>query len=180
MMTRASCVALVLSLLLMEVPGHAQSAIRVTPLPRDGELLVTFELSGGVSDEMLAAIHSGLAITFSYDVDLRRGVPFWIDRTIATAHVAASVHYDNLTRRHQLIRTLDGRSVPDETVTEDETLVKRWLTDFERLPLFSTDLLEPNSEYYVRIRARTQPHSTWALWPWGGGTWGLAKFTFLP
>ena len=180
MRARASCLVLAVCLLLMEAPGRAQSAIRVTPLPRDGVLLVTFELSGGVPDEMLAAIHSGLAITFSYDVDLRRGVPFWIDRTIATAHVAASVRYDNLTRRHQLSRMLDGRTEPDATVTENEDLVTRWLTSFERLPLFSTDLLEANSEYYVRIRARTQPHSTWALWPWGGGTWGLAKFTFLP
>ncbi len=180
MRIRAFAIALVSFALFLEGPAHAQNGIRVMPLARDGMLLVTFELSEGVSDELLAAIHSGLAITFTYDVNLRRGVPFWVDRTIATARVAASVRYDNLTRRHQLSRTIDGRTEPDATVTENEELVKRWLTSFERLPLFNTSILEANSEYYVRVRARMQPRSTWAVWPWGGGTWGLTKFTFLP
>jgi hypothetical protein len=154
--------------------------VRVTPLPRDGEVYVSFALDGGVTDEVRETIASGLQTAFVYDFELRRDVPGWVDRTIATASVTASVQYDNLTRRHQLSRSVDGR-VEAARVTEDIGDVVRWLTTFERLPLFSTAELEPNSEYYVRVRARARPRSTWSLLPWDrGGAWGHAKFTFLP
>lgn len=159
----------------------AAVTIRVTPLARDGQLLVSFELAEGFTDEVRAAIHSGLATTFTYDIELRRGVPFWVDRAIASATVEASVRYDNLTRRHQLSRTVNGRIEPNAIVTENEDVVRRWLTTFERLPLFSTTDLETNDEYYVRVRVRTRPRTSWALLPWGGGAAsGEAKFTFIP
>jgi Domain of unknown function (DUF4390) len=154
--------------------------VRVTPLPRDGEVYVSFALDGGVTDDVRETIASGLQTAFVYDFELRRDVPGWVDRTIATATVTASVQYDNLTRRHQLSRSVDGR-VEAARVTEDIDDVVRWLTTFERLPLFSTAELEANSEYYVRVRARARPRSTWSLLPWDrSGAWGHAKFTFLP
>jgi hypothetical protein len=178
--------ALVTSLVLVLIAAPAARAadppdvVRVTPLPRDGEVYVSFALDGGVTDEVRETIASGLQTAFVYDFELRRDVPGWVDRTIATATVTASVQYDNLTRRHQLSRSVDGR-VEAARVTEDINDVIRWLTAFERLPLFSTTELEPNSEYYVRVRARARPRSTWSLLPWDrGGAWGHAKFTFLP
>jgi hypothetical protein len=37
----------------------------------------------------------------------------------------------------------------------------------------------PNREYYVRISASARPSNGAFLWPWGSGTSGQAKFTFL-
>ena len=155
-------------------------AIRMRPLVRDGQVFVTFELAGGLTDEVRETIRSGLPTTFVYEFELRRGVPLWIDRTLAVTTVTATVQYDNLTRRHQLSRTIDGRVEPAE-VTESDSVAERWLTSFERLPLFSTNDLEANVEYYVRVRAQARPRSTWSLWPWAsGGASGHTRFTFLP
>jgi hypothetical protein len=167
-------------LILLGVCLRAAEVVRVRPLARDGVVLVSFELAEGFTDDVQTAIHAGLPVTFAYDVELRRGVPLWIDRAIAASTVTASVRFDNLTRRHQLSRTLDGRMEPDATVTENEDIVKRWLTTFERLPLFKTTYLEPNAEYYVRVRARTHPRNSLFPWPWSGGASGLSKFTFIP
>ena len=180
MRIRAFLFAAAAAIVLLGTGLLAAEVIRVRPLARDGVVLVSFELDEGFTEEVQAAIHSGLPITFAYDVELRRGVPLWIDRSIASSTVAASVRYDNLTRRHQLSRTLDGRTEPDATVTENEDVVKRWLTTFERLPLFKTTNLEPNAEYYVRVRARTHSRNAMFLWPWAGGASGLSKFTFIP
>jgi hypothetical protein len=155
-------------------------AIRMRPLVRDGQVYVTFDLAGGLTDEVRETIRSGLPTTFVYEFELRRGIPLWIDRTLVVTTVTATVQYDNLTRRHQLSRTIDGRVEPAE-VTESDAVVERWLTSFERLPIFSTNDLEPNVEYYVRVRAQARPRSTWSLWPWAsGGASGHARFTFLP
>ena len=60
-------------------------------------------------------------------------VPGWVDRTVATSVIAMSDQYDNLTRRHSLTRMIDGRIV-EALVTEDESVVGRWLTIVSRMP----------------------------------------------
>jgi hypothetical protein len=173
-----------IALILLALAGAASNAyaqqegLRIVPLVRDDQVLVTFELADGFTDEVRAAILSGLKTTFTYTVDLRLEVPAWVDRTIATTVVSNSVEYDNLTRRHSVVRMLDGR-VDHTQVTENETLVRQLMTTFQRLPLFRTSILEPNREYYVRISAVARPSNGAFLWPWGSGTSGQAKFTFI-
>src|ERR671912_2585479 len=72
----------------------AAEGLRIVPLVRDDKVLVTFELADGFTDEVKAAIRSGLKTTFTYTVDLRLDVPGWVDRTIRSATVQSSVEYD--------------------------------------------------------------------------------------
>jgi hypothetical protein len=156
---------------------RAAAALRVTPLVRDDRLLISFELSGGLPEELRPAIEGGLRTTFVYLVELKLEVPVWVDPTIGSAVVAHSVQFDTLWRRYQLVRTVDGR-VDAAEVTDDPARVERWLTTLDRLPLFPTRLLEPNRDYYVRIRLRTRPPTAFP-WPWASGPSGQAKFTFV-
>ena len=155
--------------------------IQVTSLTRDSVIYVSFAFAGGFTDDMRAALRSGLQTTITYDVELRREVPVWFDRTVAGVTVTASAQYDNLTRQHQLSRTVDGRS-EEPRVTADEEEVRSWLTSLERMALFKTAGLEPNAEYYIQVRARSKPHTSWFLfWPFDRGTaTGYARFTFIP
>jgi hypothetical protein len=157
---------------------EAQQALRIFPLVRDDRVLVTFELSDGFSPDVRAAILSGLKTTFTYTVDLRLDVPVWTDRTIGTAVVTNSVEYDNLTRRHAVVRMIDGR-MDQSQVTDDESVVKQWMTSFKQLPLFRTALLLANRDYYVRVSAVARPTNGSLLWPWGSSTSAQARFTFI-
>lgn len=170
----ATAIALVVSV----VPLSAQG-MRIVPLVRDGAVLISFELADGFTDDVRAAIKSGLKTTFTYYVDLRAEVPAWIDRTVASAVVSTAVQYDNLTRRHTVVRTLDGR-VEEARVTDSDDEVRQLVTTLERLPLFRTLSLEPNREYYVRVRAEVRPRNAAFLWPWGSGRSAQTKFTFIP
>ena len=105
-------------------------------------------------------------------------VPIWVDRTIATSVVSTSDQYDNLTRRHRLSRTIDGK-VEEASLTEDEAVVRRWLTSFSRLPLTDTSKLDQSRDYYVTVRAQMRPRGT-SLIGWANGVTGSAKFTFVP
>ena len=158
---------------------HAQAQrLHIQPLVRDSEVLVTFTLADGFTEEVRAAILSGLKTTFTYTIELRLDVPAWVDRTIATSVVTNSVEYDNLQRRHTFERTIDGRVLLHQ-VTEDEADVRQAMTAFRQLPLFRTSLLEPNRDYYVRITAVARPSNGSFLWPWGSGTSAQVKFTFI-
>jgi len=160
-------------------PAAAPDQVLVQSLVRDGRVEVSFQLQDGFTDDLRAAIKSGLPAAITYEIELRRHVFLWYSRTLAHATVTASVQFDNLTRHHQLMRTIDGRG-EEPQVTADEELVRHWLTSGERLALFATDGLEANAEYSVRVRARTRPRVSWAFWPWDrGGAAGQARFTFI-
>ena len=169
---------LALILAVSAVTAFAAEGLRIIPLVRDEAVLVSFELTDGYTPEVKEAIHSGLKTTFTYTVELRQDVPAWVDRTIGTSVITNSVQYDNLTRRATLTRTLDGH-VESVQTTEDEAVIKQWMTTFQKMPLFKTAELEPNREYYVRVRATARPSNGSMLWPWGNGISGMTKFTFL-
>jgi len=158
--------------------AQTNQTLRVVPLVKDDHVLVSFELTGGLTDEVRDAIRSGLKTTFTYAVELRLDVPAWVDRTIATASVATSVTYDNLTRTHEVVRMLDGR-VEQALSTQDEGKVREWMTNLTRFPLFSTSLLEPNRDYYIRVSATARPSNGSVFWPFGSGPSAQSKFTFI-
>lgn len=158
--------------------AQAASVLRVVPLLRDDHVHVSFELRDGFTPEVRAAVQSGLETTFTYKVDLRIDAAGFFDRTISQAIITNTVDYTTLTRKYQLERRVDGR-LDASHVTDDEAEVRRWLTSMEKLRLFPTSLLQANREYYVRVSASARPSQGSMLWPFGSGTSGQAKFTFI-
>jgi hypothetical protein len=156
----------------------AQESLRITPFVRDNQVLVSFELADAYNDAVHDAIASGLKTSFTYELELRTEVPGWVDRTIARTVVTTSDQFDNLTRRHTLTRTVDGR-IEQATVAETEAFAKTWLTTWKDVRVTDTSKLDPTREYYVRITTRARP--------FGGSLLGLsrsisgqARFTFIP
>lgn len=157
---------------------RAQETLRITPLVHDDHVVVTFELDDAYSDAVREAIRSGVRTTFTYHLDLRTVAPGWFDRTIASTVVSTTDQYDNLTRRHTLTRTSDGRVI-DSIVTEDEAVVKSWLTRWTRVPVSDTSKLDPTREYYVRITTQARPLGG-SLLGFTRTVVGRAKFTYIP
>ncbi len=172
-------VAFALAVCLLGTVPAAADTLKIVPLVRDGQLLVSCLLADGYTADVHDVIQSGLKTTFTYTVELRLKVPVWVDRIVETATVTTTVQFDNLTRRHSMSRYLDGR-VDDAQVTEDEAVVRSWLTAFDKLPLFKTSRLEANREYYVVVRAAARPNSNVPFWPWGTTVSGQTEFTFIP
>jgi hypothetical protein len=155
---------------------RSQETLRIVPFMSGDRVVVSFELNDAYSDAVREAIASGLRTTFSYQLELRARA--WVDRTVGTTVVATTDQYENLTRRHTLTRTIDGR-VDNVLVTEDDVVVKTWLTKWNRVPVADTSKLDPAREYYVRVTTRAQPV--------GGSLLGVTKsitaqvkFTFVP
>lgn len=178
MKSRNWTLALVLAIAGLGSGAYAEGTLRIVPLVRAERVIVSVELDNGYSEEVRQVINGGVRTTFTYDVDLKMIVPAWVDRTIATAVVTMTDHYDTLTRVHNLSRTVDGRVV-EALATEDEATAKKWLTSLNGLPLCRTSVLDPHREYYVRISARVRPPGA-TLLGWATGVTNLAKFTFVP
>src|SRR5690349_21092235 len=165
-----------LAVTIFAATAGSQETLRIVPSVNGNRVVVSFELNDAYTDAVREGITSGLRTTFTYELELRTRA--WIDRTIATTVVATTDQYENLTRRHTLTRTVDGR-VDEVLVTEDADVVKTWLTKWTRVPVADTARLDPAREYYVRVTTKTQPN--------GGSLLGVtrtivgqAKFTFVP
>lgn len=160
--------------------ARAQRDMRVTTITRGDRVLVSLELLGAYTEEVRDGVASGLETTFSFDIELRKAVAFWLDRTIDRVAVSASVRYDGLIGRYRVRRIVDGR-VEQAQVVEEEAVLRQLLTTLDRLPLFGTRDLEINGDYRVQVRVDRRPRTGWFRWPWGRAVaLGRASFTFLP
>lgn len=169
------CAAVVVA---ASVVAHAAQTLRILPIIHNDQVLVSFEVADGFTNDVRDAISSGLRTTFSYDVEVRMVARLWVDPVVATAVVGTSDRYDNLTRRHALTRTVDGRE-QDSLTTESEATVRQWLTSLEKLPICRTSKLDPNRDYYVQVSARVQPYHT-SMLGWTSAIVGRTPFTFIP
>ena len=164
-------------------PRPTPTTTRSSPsrrVARGDSILVSFSTSRAVTPAVEQAIASGLPTTFTYDVELRRPSMFWFDKLVDSARIAVTVRFEPLTRRYHVTLLQDGR-VAEERTTDHVEDMRRWVSVFDRLPLFTTRELQEHTDYDVRVRGRTSPRHTWSFWPWARpSAHGSAGFTFLP
>jgi hypothetical protein len=179
---RRRALALALWPLALPVALLAADDVKVTPVVADGRVLATFSAAPSWTPEAREVVQTGLPLTFTFDVELRRPSTLWFDSTLAHVVVASSVRFDALTGTYHLSRLRDGRIVKSES-TRDERVARDWMTTFEQVALEPDEPLEPNVEYYVRVRLYASPKRTfslWSLWPWSrDSSSGRANFTFM-
>src|SRR4051812_46547888 len=74
--------------------AQAAQTLRIIPIVHPDQVLVSFEVSDGYTNDVRDAIASGLRTTFSYDVEVRMIARMWVDPIVATAVVGVSDRYD--------------------------------------------------------------------------------------
>src|ERR1017187_2122655 len=70
--------------------------LRVTPISTDGRVFASVVAPSAYSADLREAVHSGLPVTLTFIIDLKRPSSIWFDHTVATTTVASSVKFDNL------------------------------------------------------------------------------------
>jgi len=164
---------------LASVAWAGTAPFKVTPVVNpDGRVLASFSAPSAFTPEAEHAMRSGMLLTFTFTVQLRRPSSVWVDRTLAETNVMSSVKYDSLTGGYQVSKAHDGRIVASERKAREAEVI-HWMTTFEQVPLNARERLERNAEYYVTVRLRTSPRSGFFLWPFGHEDGGRAGFTFI-
>jgi hypothetical protein len=158
----------------------AADPIRVTALVVDpGRVFASFAAQGALDEDAEAVMRSGLLLTFTYTVELRRPVSLWFDATLGRVAVSAAVKHDTLTGAFQVSKTR-GDKVTWSDRTEQEAQVRSWMTEFEKIPIDFLEELAPNGEYYISVRLHKNPRPRLSIWPFGGGgATGRADFTYI-
>ena len=177
-MTRAVKRSAVMAALVAAVVTLSASDVKVTPVISDGKVFASFAAPAALSPDTFEMLKSGLQLTLTFVVELRRPATF-LDHTLGASTLASSVKYDTLTHVYQVSKQQDGRVVwSDRTEQEDE--MRGWVTSFEKILLDAREPLEPNVDYYVQVRLRTTPKRSIFLLPFTRDDGiGRKDFTFI-
>jgi hypothetical protein len=179
-----SRLSLALSLIVVALAGNLPAwgaeIVDLVPVVSGNTIQVSFRMSGAFSEEVERAVASGLPVTFRFTVQLKKVRTPWINEKVATRTIRTTVTYDNLTERYKLSRELDNEIVATEVLSDPEAM-RRFMVTMESLQLFDTSLLEPNGEYYLRVKGVIRDRNLFLLIPWDVGSgWMKAYFTYLP
>jgi hypothetical protein len=160
----------------------AEGEVKITPVVSDGRVLATVTAPTAWTSEARELVRGGVILTHAFDIELRRPAVLWTDSILARVRVEAQVKFDTLTGNFQVSRMRDGK-LQESNRSEQEPEVREWMTVFQRVQLEPAAPLEPNTEYYVRVRLFATPRrnvSLWTIWPFSrdDGS-GRATFTFI-
>jgi hypothetical protein len=135
--------------------------------PSMGDILVTNTsdhlilysyLKDGFSDAVSERLQSGLPITFTYHLELRRKRPLWRNSKVADRSLTYKVKYDTLKKEY--IYTRNDEHQKERRVTRDYREMQRWVTFLDGVKLADYNRLKPGKKYYVRIKAEIKPLNT--------------------
>lgn len=180
-MTRPAVrLALIGGIFLASPASFASDVEELVPLVKHESVLVSFRIGDAFNEELNRAIESGLAVSFRYDVELKRVRRLWFNARLAEREVVVTVTYDNLTERYSLTREIDGEIDATEVVRDVEAM-RRFMTTFDSLELFETSLMKPNEEYYLQVEGVMKERNLFLFIPWDVGSGSRkAYFTYLP
>jgi hypothetical protein len=115
----------------------------------DNRALVSFHVSGAIGPETEELIHSGIPVLFRHKLEVlaKRNFPVLPlpARVLARTVVETRVEYDSLTRRYDLLRSIDHKSSKkklkppvEETklVTDSLDEVRSWMTELEEIAVY--------------------------------------------
>jgi hypothetical protein len=158
--------------------AYAEGTLRIVPLVRAEQVIVSIDLDNGYTDEVRQVINGGVRTTFTYDVDLKMIVPAWVDRTIGDGR-----HHDHRPLRHADSRAqshAQRRRSRRRSTGDGERSHREEISDLvERPAAVPYDAARSAPRIYVRISAHVRPPGA-TLLGWATGVTNLAKFTFVP
>jgi hypothetical protein len=107
---------------------------------------IRYDLSPVLSD----ALHNGVALVFEVQVDIHRVRSWWLDEHVATVTQRYRLEYHALSRLYLVTHLNTG--VQQSFFRFSSVL--SFLGELEALPLLDASLLDGDSEYEGRLRAR--------------------------
>jgi hypothetical protein len=113
-------------------------------------LLLYLTVTGWLTDDMEAAIHNGIPITFVFSIELLANRSNWPDKTIKEYEFNHTMVYDSLKKEYLITREDKGNSRVTTSLEEAGKLMSE-INGFKVLPL---DELDPQTSYTLRAKAQ--------------------------
>jgi len=107
------------------------------------------------SDSVIDALHNGVPMVVVLDLELFQKRPWWWDSKVASLEQRYQLQYHALSEQYLVTNLNSGKEYTSFTLHS----ALYGLRDVDKLPVIDRQLLNRDSEYYVRIRSRLSTNS---------------------
>ncbi len=122
-------------------------------------VVMNARLVDGFTDSIQEAIESGVAMTFTYQIELREESTVLRDSLISSNTVQHTVKYDSLKKVYRFSEF--GKGVKRKIITRNKENYQKMMLTLENIPIASVRRLDPNERYYVRVKADIETDRLW-------------------
>jgi hypothetical protein len=147
-----SIIAFFCWILLFSTPVYSQQA-RLTNFVVSStreDLLVFLTIEGAFTENMKAAILSGVPTTVSFNISIEKIRHFWLNRKIVDKKIDHTIKYNPLRKEFTVKRSWETEPIVTESFNEAINL----MADIDNLKVVSLTKLEKGVQYQIKARAK--------------------------
>jgi hypothetical protein len=147
-----SIIAFFCWILLFSTPVYSQQA-RLTNFVVSStreDLLVFLTIEGAFTENMKAAILSGVPTTVSFNISIEKIRSFWLNRKIVDKKIDHTIKYNPLRKEFTVKRSWETEPIVTESFNEAINL----MADIDNLKVVSLSNLEKGVQYQIKARAK--------------------------
>lgn len=116
------------------------------------------ELIDAFNEKIKEAIESGVAMTFTYEIELRKQSIFG-DEVVSRNKVTHSIQYDTLKKVYQF--SSQGKNVSRKVSTKSMERYQQLMLTLKDIPIAHVFKLDPAEKYYVQVKAEMEAEGLW-------------------
>ncbi len=116
-------------------------------------------LTEGIEGKILEAIESGVPMTITFQIELRKQSSFWVDSLVRANTVSHTVHFDSLKKVYRFSEM--GKHVKRTIITRKKDRYQKLMQTLKNIPIAPTYQLDPGEKYYVRVKADLEMDRFW-------------------
>ena len=142
------------------VPAWAEPTISKISLNSEKELItLDAELSDAFNESVTEAIESGVAMTFTYEIELRKQSSVFGDEVVSQNKVSHTIQYDTLKKVYQF--TSQGKNISRKISTKSKEIYQQLMLTLKDIPIAHIFKLDPEEKYYARAKAEMEAEGLW-------------------
>jgi Domain of unknown function (DUF4390) len=116
-------------------------------------------LTDGIEGKILEAIESGVPMTITFQIELRKQNSLWADPLVRTNKVSHTVQYDSLKKVYRFSEV--GKNVKRKIITHERERYQKLMQTLKNIPISPVYQLDPGEKYYVRVKADLEMDRFW-------------------
>jgi hypothetical protein len=102
-------------------------------------------LTDGIEGKILEAIESGVPMTITFQIELRKQTSFWADSLVKVNKVSHTVQYDSLKKVYRFSEM--GKHVKRKIITRKKDRYQQLMQTLKNIPVAPTYQLDPGEKY---------------------------------
>ena len=117
------------------------------------------ELIDAFNEQIGEAIESGVAMTFTYEIELLKQSSGFGDEVVSKNKVTHTIQYDTLKKIYQF--SSQGKSVNRKVTTKNPEKYQQLMLTLKDIPIAHIFKLDPEEKYYARVKAGMEAEGLW-------------------